>query len=160
MKKFIKILFNFARSVFVFMAWSATFIYFFKILMLVVWNFDITSPHSWKTLFSFWNQGGVFKTLPDIILLFLLILLPFFYIFGYLKVKKINFAKIIFSSLISLFTKEEKDPERVVIKGMKTTQQMIDDIKNELESIKPDKNNEAGDVRTNILKKLNEEIKK
>ena len=73
---------------------------------------------------------------------------------------KINISKTIFFLLTSLFTRKEKDPERIVIKGIKTTQQMIEDVKSEIESIKPDKSNEAGNVRTNILKKLQEEIKK
>lgn len=160
MKKLLKKLFNLIKNIVVFVIWSLFFVFFFKTLTSVVWNFNILSPRSWETLFSFWNRGGVFKTAPDIVLLFLLLLLPFIYIFGYLKVRKINFIKIIFSTISSWFTKEIEDPERVVIKGMKTTKQMIEDVKSEIESLKPDKNTEAGSVRSNILKKLNEEIKK
>ncbi|MBR2923030.1 MAG: hypothetical protein IKC10_06930 [Alphaproteobacteria bacterium] len=160
MKKLIKMLINLIKNIIVFMVWSIIFVSFIKTLMFLIWNFDITSLHSWKTLFSFWNQGGVFKTIPDIALLLLLILSPFIYIFGYIKIKKINISKTIFFLLTSLFTRKEKDPERIVIKGIKTTQQMIEDVKSEIESIKPDKSNEAGNVRTNILKKLQEEIKK
>ena len=160
MKKLTKMLINLIKNIIVFMVWSIIFVSFIKTLMFLIWNFDITSSHSWKTLFSFWNQGGVFKTIPDIALLLLLILSPFIYIFGYIKIKKINISKTIFFLLTSLFTRKEKDPERIVIKGIKTTQQMIEDVKSEIESIKPDKSNEAGNVRTNILKKLQEEIKK
>ena len=72
----------------------------------------------------------------------------------------LHLLKIIISGIYSIFTKEEKDPERVVIKGMKTTKQLIEDVKNEIESLKPDKTKEASSVRSNIIKKLNEEIKK
>ena len=90
MKKLIKMLINLIKNIIVFMVWSIIFVSFIKTLMFLIWNFDITSSHSWKTLFSFWNQGGVFKTIPDIVLLLLLILSPFIYIFGYIKIKKIN----------------------------------------------------------------------
>lgn len=160
MKKLLKKLFNLIKNIVAFVIWSLFFVFFFKTLTSVIWNFNILSPRSWETLFSFWNRGGVFKTAPDIVLLFLLLLLPFIYIFGYLKVRKINFLKIIFSTISSWFTKEIEDPERVVIKGMKTTKQMIDDVKSEIESLKPDKTTEAGSIRSNIIKKLNKEIKK
>ena len=74
--------------------------------------------------------------------------------------KKINFLKLIISFFGLFFKDNIEDPERVVIKGMKTTQQLINDVKNEIESLKPEKNKEAGSIRSNILRKINEEVKK
>ena len=156
MKKILRVI----RNTVVFILWTLFFISFIKTLIAVLWNFDILSNHSWQTLFSYWNRGGVFKTAPDIILLILLFLLPFLYIIGFIKVKKINFIKLI-TSFFGLFFKDNiEEPERVVIKGMKTTQQLINDVKNEIESLKPEKNKEAGSIRSNILQKINEEVKK
>ena len=132
MKKILK----FIRNIIVFVLWTLFFTYLFKTMIAVVWNFDILSNRSWHTLLSYWNRGGVFKTAPDIVLLVLLLLLPFIYIIGFIKVKKLNFFKLI-TSFFGLFFKDNiEEPERVVIKGMKTTQQMIDDVKNGNNNIK------------------------
>ena len=156
MKKILK----FIRNIIVFVLWTLFFTYLFKTMIAVVWNFDILSNRSWHTLLSYWNRGGVFKTAPDLILLLLLVSLPFIYIIGFIKVKKLNFFKLT-TSFFGLFFKDKIDePERVVIKGMKTTQQLIEDVKNEIESLKPEKNKEAGSIRSNILQKINEEVKK
>lgn len=156
MKKILK----FIRNIIVFVLWTIFFVCFFNTLISVLWNFNILSAQSWQTLLSYWNRGGVFKTAPDIVLLVLLLLLPFIYIIGFIKVKKLNFFKLI-TSFFGLFFKDNiEEPERVVIKGMKTTQQMIDDVKNEIESLKPEKNKEASSIRSNILQKINEEVKK
>ena len=156
MKKILR----FIRNIIVFVLWTLFFTCTFKTLILIVWNFDVMSNHSWQTLLSYWNRGGVFKTAPDIILLLLLLLSPFIYIIGFVKVKKINFFNLI-ASFFGMFLKDKiDDPERVVIKGMKTTQQLIEDVKNEIESLKPEKNKEASSIRSNILQKINEEVKK
>lgn len=156
MKKILK----FLRNCLVFVIWTSLFIFIFKTLIYLVWSFDITSVKSWQTILQYWNQGGVFKTAPDIILLFLLLLLPFIYFIGFIKAKRINYIKSISSFFGFFFREKDEEPERIVIKGMKTTQQMINEVKNELESLKPEKNKEAGNIRSNILKKINEEIKK
>ena len=73
---------------------------------------------------------------------------------------KINFSKIFLSVFNRFFEEKIADPERVVIKGMKTNKQYIDEIKGKIESIKPEKNKESSEIRSSILKKINEETKK
>ena len=156
MKKILR----YIRNCIVLILWTISFIYIFGSLIYFIWNFNITSASSWQAIINFWNRGGIFKTPSDIILMVSLFLLPFMYIFGFIKAKNFNYFKML-SSLYSLVFKEKiDDPQRVVIKGLKTTQQMVEDIKNEIASLKPAKTKEAGSIRSSILKKLNEEIKK
>ena len=151
---------KFIRNIIVFTLWTLFFTYFFKTLIYTFWSFDILSAHSWQTLLSFWNHGGVFKTTSDLLLLISLILFPPVYVVGFIKVKKIKFFNAL-TSLFGFFFKDNIDePERVVIKGMKTTQQLIDDVKNELESLKPEKSKESGSIRSAILQKIDEGVKK
>lgn len=153
-------LLKFSRNCIVFILWTIFFVFVVKNLLYVFWRFDILSVRSWQTISNYWNSGGVFKTAPDITLLFLLILLPFIYIFGFIKTKKINFFKLIFSLFAPLFKEKIEDPERIVIKGIKSTEQYVEEIKSEIEAIKPEKNKESSSIRSNILKKFNNEIKK
>ena len=155
MKKLIKII----RNLIIFILWTIVFFYISTIIFSLVWNFDISSAHSWNIIKNYWNTGGVFKTPSDIMLLISLILIPIIYIIGLKKIQKINFLKLFLSPINYFYNKEIKDPERVVIKGIKSVQQIVDDVKNEIESLKPKKTLEAGSIRSNIIKKINEEIK-
>ena len=47
----------------------------------------------------------------------------------------------------------------IVIKNIKSSQQMIEDIKNEIESLKPKKAEQSGHIRAEIKQKLSEKIK-
>ena len=79
---------------------------------------------------------------------------------GFIVSVKLNYLKIIaipFSFVCRLFNKDDnKEPERIVIKNIKSSQQMIDDIKAEIESIKPEKSKEAGNIRSEITKRREE----
>ena len=156
MKKFLKNL----RNITLLFLWTCLFIFVSKNFALLVWNFNILSQDSWNIISTYWNKGGSFKTAQDLIFLTFLISLPFLYFFGFKRIQKIQFSKLFLSALNRFFTEKIADPERVVIKGMKTNQQYINDIKSELESIKPEKNKESSEIRSNIIKKISEETKK
>lgn len=156
MKKILR----FLRNSTIFVLWTIFFVFVFESLIYTIWGFDILSKYSWNMLFTFWNKGGVFKTAPDIILILFLLTLPYLFIHGYIIVKRINFFQKIVSIISFFFKEKDKDPERIVIKGIKTTEQLVKDVKNEIESLKPEKNKEASSIRTEILKKINKEIKK
>ena len=156
MKKILKSL----QNIILWLIWTFLFIFIIKAFFLLVWNFDILSVKHWRVISTYWNKGGSFNTYQDLLFLLFLLSIPFLYIITLRKILKTNFIKL-FTSLISrVFDRKIEEPERVVIKGMKTNQQYINDIKNELTSLKPEKNKESSLIRTNILKKINEEIKK
>ena len=156
MKKILRLL----RNSVVFICWTILFTFVSNNLMDVVWNFNFMSAQSWQILNHFWNEGGVLKTSSDVLLIITLLLLPFFWFIGFIVSVKLNYLKIIaipFSFVCRLFNKDDnKEPERIVIKNIKSSQQMIDDIKAEIESIKPEKSKEAGNIRSEITKRREE----
>ena len=156
MKKFLKNL----RNITILFLWTYLFIFIAKNFALLVWNFNILSQDSWDIISTYWNKGGSFKTSQDLIFITFLLSLPFLYLFGFKRIQKINFSKIFLSVFNRFFEEKIADPERVVIKGMKTNKQYIDEIKGKIESIKPEKNKEPSEIRSSILKKINEETKK
>lgn len=156
MKKILRLL----RNSVVFICWTVLFTFVSNNLMNIVWNFNFMSAKSWQILSYFWNEGGVLKTSSDVLLVTTLLFLPFFWIIGFIlsiKLNYINLLTIPFSFIYRLFNKnEDKEPERIIIKNIKSSQQMIDDIKAEIESIKPEKSKEAGNIRSEINKKREE----
>lgn len=159
MKKLLK----FIRGLLVFIGWTGIFTVFSNILISMIWNFDFMSARSWQLLSEFWNSGGVIKTTSDILLLASLFMLPFLCLVGFILALKINYARILLwpvkliDSLLN--SKSDNEPERVVLKNQKSSQQIIEDIKMEIDSLKPEKAKEAGNIRSEITKKLSEEIK-
>lgn len=156
----LKKLLKFIRHCIIFVLWTILFIYIVRLLIYSLFNFNILSSQSWNTLFAYWNTGGVFKTTPDILLLLSLLLLPIFFIIGFIKIKKINYLQKLISFFKFFIKTPKENHERIVIKSTATPEQLIENIKSEIESIKPEKNKESQFIRSNILKKLNEEIKK
>lgn len=160
MKKLLK----FIRGLLVFVSWSTLFTFLSNLLISLIWNFDFMSSHSWQLLAKFWNSGGVIKTTSDVLLIASLFLLPFLCLVGFVLALKINYFRLFllpFSLLEKIFqSKKNNEPKRIVLKNIKSSQQMVEDIKMEIESLKPEKAKEAGNIRSEIIQKLSKEIKK
>ncbi len=159
MKKILKIFRNFL----VITGWTFVFLFVSRLLMSLIWSFDFLSYHSWSIFSNFWNTGGVFKSFPDIMLLICLFMLPFLWFFGLRKSLKLNYVRFFLSPFVAInrfLSPNNTVPERIVLKNVKSTQQMIEDIKEEIASIKPAKNEKAGSIRDTINKKISEEVKK
>lgn len=151
------------RSILVFVGWTFVFISISNLAISLTWNFNFLSIKSWKILYTFWNNGGVLKTSSDILLITSLFSLPLWWLIGFYFALKIKYINVLLSP-IKLFYKIfdgklDTEPERIVIKNMKSSQQMIEDIKAEIEALKPEKSKEAGNIRSEITKKISEEIK-
>ncbi len=159
-----KKLLRFLRSSLVLIGWSASFIFCSNLLINLIWRFNFLSAKSWEVLSSFWNQGGVIKTTSDVLLLTSLMLLPLLWLVGFLLVLKIKYSALLLrpiNFILRLFDgKQDDEPERIVLKNIKSSQQMVEDIKTEIESIKPKESHLAGSFRSEITKKLSQEIKK
>ena len=157
MKKILK----FIRGLLIFIIWTPLFIYLSNILLYYIWNFDFLSSNSWNILFSFWDHGGVIKTFSDILLISSLFLLPFICFFGFILSLKIKYLPLILKPIdyiLSFF--DEDKPERIVIKNLKSRDHYIEDIKNQIDSIKPQENQKSKDIRSEITQKLSQSIKK
>ena len=150
---------RFLRNLLVFVGWSILFIVFTNFFIKVIWGFDYLSVHSWRVLASFWDQGGVIKTTSDVLLISSLILLPFFWIFGFSLTKKLDFWKIL-TAPVKLVLKPflsdyAKEPPHIVIKNIQSSQKQIEDIKEEINAIKPKKTKGAENIRSEIsLKRM------
>lgn len=157
-----KKIFYFIRGIVIFTVWSIVFSLFSNFLINLIWRFDFMSAHSWNILSSFWNQGGVIKTASDILLISSLFLLPFLWLIGYILVLKLDYIKIFLAPInwvSSIFNSNTK-PERIIIKNLKSNSQFIEDIKNEIDSLKPQEAKRARDIRSEITQKLSKESKK
>jgi hypothetical protein len=154
MKKILR----FCRNWLVLILWTMVFVKGFCLLTTLVWNFNFLSERSWQIFADFWNQGGVLNTAPDVLLLFSLLLMPVFWFVGAWFCIKQNYAALsvrIIERIFSVFSHSEKyTPKHIALKNVKTTQQAVEEIKDELASLKPDKSEEAGSIRTHINKKL------
>ncbi len=158
-----KKLFSLIRGALIFVFWTSLFIFLSNRLIDIVWHFNFMSVHSWNVLSAFWNNGGVIKTTSDILLIVSLCLLPVLWLTGFIFMLRLNYVNL----LISLLTPfrffgrgKSVEPERIIIKNIKSSQQMIEDIKTEIESLKPSQSKEAGNIRSEITQKLSKEVKK
>ena len=149
--------FRFVRNLLVFIGWTFFFVVLSNFLIELIWKFDFLSLHSWSVLSDFWNHGGVIKTTSDVLLIASLLLLPVLWFTGLLLVKRLNFWNIFtypFKIILTpFFPNDDKNPPRFVIKNIKSSQQQIEDIKTEIRSIRPQKSQEAENLRTEISKK-------
>lgn len=158
-----KKIFSAFRNILVFFGWTYVFVFITNALISAIWNFEYISTASWKIFSTYWNSGGVLKTSSDILLLLVLFLLPILFIMGFFWAKKQNYITIFTYPIIfvyNLFNSSSiTDEERIIIKKTSKSQ-TADDIKNEIESLKPQKPKKAGEIRTQIIQKITDEIKK
>ena len=130
-------------------------------LVLIIWNFDFLSSKAWK-IFHNWfiNQKGVINTPSDVFLLIVMLTLPILWLIGCFFVVKKNILKVIatfFVKLINVFySQKDLEPERIIIKNIKSDVKEIEEIKTEMESFKPKKASSAGNLRNEITKKISD----
>lgn len=151
---------RFCRNSLIFIGWTGLFLVFSNFLIDVIWNFDFLSDRSWQILSNFWNKGGIIKTTSDVLLILSLCLLPILWIVGYLLVLKFDYLKIFLFPIrlvYNLFsTTSSETPKRIVLKNLKSSDKLVEEIKSEIESIKPEKSKEAESLRSSVIKKLSE----
>ena len=154
----IKSFFHFIRFLLIGILWSYLFLIIANVIMYKLWNFSLFSAHSWNTVSYFWNSGGIIKTTPDYIFLTMLIILPVLWIVGWFLLNRVDYKNILLFPINAynrhIIKKYGHDSSRIVLKNLKSSQQIIEDIKNKSESIKPEAPKEVTSIRNNILKKL------
>ena len=116
------------------------------------------SAHSWQTIIRFWNSGGVIKSSADYIFLGTLCSLPLIWIWGWRYFLKLNYLEVLLYPINSynryVIKKYGQSSNRIVLRNLKSSQKIIEEIKNQLESIKPEKNKEVINIRNNVNQKL------
>lgn len=147
---------HFLSNLFLALLWTWIFVWLTDILFILLWNFDFTSAQSWQIVINYWNNGGVIKTASDITLFIALLLLPLFWYFGWRRLRKVKFLQLAvapINMLYRLLNSGSDKSERIVIRNIKSSQQRMDDIKSELDGIKPAKNQSSQGIRSNIINK-------
>ncbi|MBQ9236201.1 MAG: hypothetical protein IJ184_07060 [Alphaproteobacteria bacterium] len=147
------------RNLVVLALWSVVFVFVSNTLLVLVWNFDYVSHESWKVLVDYWNSGGVIKSASDLLLVGSLFLLPILWLLGFNRVRKLDYAKMLLAPVNAIYdwiNRDTDDNERIVIRNIKSGTQRAEEIKNELESLKPGKAKKAGNIRKKVVEKRTE----
>lgn len=159
-----KSVFRFIRFAVIGIIWTYVFVVCANFIMFSLWNFNILSARSWQTISAFWQSGGVIKTGKDYIFLSMIVALPVLWIWGWRYFCRISYVDILLCPINSynryIIKKYGHNSSRIVLKNMKSSQKMIEDIKNELESIRPEKAKEVQNIRQQINQMISSEIKK
>lgn len=154
MKKIIKT-FKFA---FIGIIWSYLFLLISSNLIFHIWNFNFMNAHSWQVIAHFWNSGGVIKSSADYIFLGTLCSLPLIWIWGWCYFLKVNYLEILLYPINSynryVIKKYGQSSKRIVLRNIKSSQKIIEEIKTQLESIKPEKNKEVLSIRNTVNQKI------
>ncbi len=160
MKKLLKIF----RTALVGLLWTYLFLIMSNYLMYQLWSFNFMSAHSWQTMSGYWNSGGVINTAPDYIFLLMLFSLPIMWLVGWILLLKIEYLSILLYPLNvynrHIVNKYGHNSSRVILRNIKSSQKIIEEIKEQLESIKPAKSKEVNNIRQEVQKKLEELNKK
>ena len=149
---------NIFRFTFIGCVWTYLFFIISNYAMYSLWNFNFMSARSWQTIYAFWNQGGVINTFSDYIFFLILFSLPIIWIISWKKLLKINYTSILLYPITAynrhIIKKYGQDSSRIVLKNIKSSQKIIEEIKEQISSIKPEKNKETENIRSEINKKL------
>ena len=158
LNKFIR----FIRTLIIGFLWSYVFIIVANFAMYHLWNFNILSPRSWQTIEKFWQSGGIIKSSKDYIFLGMLFSLPIIWLICWRYLCKVSYVNVLLAPLnlynSRIIRKYGCDSSRVVLRNLKSSQRMIEEIKGKLESIKPEKAKEVQNIRNQINKTISEEI--
>ena len=160
MKKLLKIF----RTALIGLLWTYFFLIISNYLMYQLWSFNFMSAHSWQTISRYWNSVGVINSAPDYIFLLMLFSLPLVWLIGWILLLRVDYLNILLYPINAynrrIINKYGHDSSRVVLRNLKSSQKMIEEIKEQLESIKPAKNKEVNNIRLEVQKKLGELNKK
>lgn len=156
-----KKIFQFIRGVIILIGWTYVFTYLADVLFVLIWNFDFMSTASWQIVWQYWDNGGIIKSTLDILLFAAIIALPFLWYIGLRRVLKINFISIITSPIkliCDILNHSYNNNKRIVIRYTKSSEQKIEEIKNELASLRPKKAVSSQGIRSNIKEKISNDL--
>ncbi len=156
--KILKKIFKTIRLALIGLAWTYVFILFSNSELIVAWNFNMLSKRSWKTISSFWQAGGTIKTAKDYLFLLNLLLIPVLWGWGWHFLNRQNYTSILiwpYTVYNNHVIKRLKKSSSVSLKNIGASGNDVEIIKNEINSIKPEKVKEVSDIRKNIQEKIN-----
>lgn len=152
------------RALFIGTLWTYVFLVLANILLFYVWNFNIISARSWQTISYFWQGGGIIKTSKDYVFLLTLLILPFIWIFGWRYFNSVNYADFFLYPIIAynrrIIRKYGHDSSRILLRNLKSSHKAIEEVKQQLDSIKPEAPKEVSSIREEIQKRIESETTK
>ena len=160
MKKILSLI----RFVVIGFIWSYVFVFLTHFLMLKLWSFNLFSVRSWQIINRFWEAGGVIKTARDYAFLTMLTSLPIVWILGWRFFLNQNYLNILLAPINAynnhIIKKYGSESKRIVLRNIKSSQKMIEEVKEQIDAIKPAKNQEASIIRTEVIKTISQMNKK
>ncbi len=108
------------------------FIFIFRALFRLIWNFDILSWEPYQKIIDFWNKGGNFNTTKDCSLLAGLVLMPVIWLIASYKLYKYGLKKFLTVPIIKLYRRltrpKNMEIEHVTIRNLGSKDKTLDEI--------------------------------
>lgn len=141
-------------------------IYISRILFKFIWAFDIIDSKSYKIMYEYWENGGVFNTFRDCSLGFGLLLLPILWLYLSYKLYKFGLFKLLTLPISKLYRRltrpKNMEIEHVSIKNMGGKDKSIEEIiKEKIEKQEGNQyqGNNIMDLRKQVATKIEENEK-
>ncbi len=157
----IKKIFRLLRGLIILVGWTYVFIYLTNLLFVVIWNFDFMSSSSWRVMEQYWENGGIIKSASDVLLFVGLFALPILWLIGLRRALKAKYLQLIFSPfkfIYNLFNRSSGNTDRISIRYTKSNEQKVEEIRGQLESLKPKKAQSSQGIRSSIKEKISNDL--
>lgn len=142
------------------------FLFIGRILLRLIWNFDILSTKSYQILLEYWEKGGVFSTFKDISLGVVFILLPIIWLICSYKLYKYGLGRFLTIPIIKVYRKltrpKNMEIEHVAIKNLGNKDKSLDEIISEKikeKGVNNQEENTSRNLREQIAAKIKENEK-
>ena len=159
----LKKIFRLIRNLFIGLIWIFLYVTIINSELITLWNFNLLSVHSWNTIGYFWDAGGVIKSTKDFLFLFNLALVPILWFWGWRILARQDYISLLllpYTIYNNYMIKKCGNPSAVSLKNLGVSGNEIEKIKEEIESIKPEKAQEVNEIRREILNKINSATEK
>ena len=140
--------------------WTVLFLGLSRLMLKLIWKFDILSIKQWRVIAEHWNSGGSIRGVSDFSLFITLVIIVVFWLVGIRKVNKINYLKLFMKPIEYLnnrsMRKYENLDTHVVIKNISVGEKLsVEDlIKDRINQEKVNVAKDAEALRKNISEKI------
>ncbi len=154
-------LFRLLRGLAILVGWTFVFIYLTDLLFIVIWNFDFMSSSSWRVMGQYWDNGGIIKSASDVLLFVGLFALPVLWFIGLRYAFKAKYLQLMLSPvkfIYNLFNRSSGSTDSISIRYTKSNEQKVEEIREQLESLKPKKAQSSQGIRSDIKRKISNDL--
>ena len=133
------------------------FLFISRIVLKLIWNFDILALKSYRIMLEYWEKGGVFSTFKDLSLGAFFILFPILWLICSYKLYKYGLGRFLATPIIKIYRKmtrpKNMEVEHVCIKNLGNKDKSLDEIISEMIKEKG-----TSDQTENTCRSLREQI--